>query len=125
VTTSSDSPKLPDLWRVRAGESDFYSPEPGLRRRILCHNANLMLVEHRMEAGWKGARHAHPQDQMVYVISGRLRFQCGGAQNAPFEIGAGDNFIVRGGVEHEASALEACVVLDVFHPTRPDYVPKA
>jgi quercetin dioxygenase-like cupin family protein len=112
---------LPNLWRVRAGESPFHSPEPGLQRRILAHNDNMMLVEHRMEAKWKGARHSHPQDQLVYVISGRLRFVCG---DEAFEIGPGDNFIVRGGVEHEAAALEPCVVLDVFQPTRPEYVPK-
>jgi len=113
---------LPGLWRVRANESPFHSPEPGLQRRILVHNDNMMLVEHRMEGDWKGARHSHPQDQLVYVLSGRLRFVCG---DETFEIGPGDNFIVRGGVEHEAAALgEPCVVLDVFQPTRPEYVPK-
>ena len=111
----------PKIWRVRANQSPSYSPVPGLQRRILAHNDNMMLVEHRMEANWKGARHSHPQDQLVYVISGRLRFACG---DETFEIGPGDNFIVRGNVEHEAAALEACVVLDVFQPTRPEYVPK-
>ena len=48
---------LRDLWRVRANESSFYSPEPGLQRRILAHNDNMMLVEHRMEANWKGLFH--------------------------------------------------------------------
>lgn len=79
----------------------------------------MMLVEHRMEAGWKGARHKHPQEQLVYVLSGRLRFTCG---EESFEAVAGDSFIVPGDIEHEAAALEACVVIDVFHPTRPDYV---
>jgi len=94
-------------------------PEPGLQRRILTHSPTMMLVEHRMQRGWKGARHAHPQEQMVYVLSGRLKFICGTHE---FEIAAGDSFIVPGGIEHEASALEDCVVIDVFHPTRPDYV---
>ena len=96
------------------------NPEPGLERRILTHNPNLMLVEHRMVKGWKGARHAHPQEQLVYVLSGRLSFICG---TEKFEIKAGDSFIVPGDVEHEAAALEDCVVIDVFNPTRPDYVP--
>ena len=110
------------LQLCRACESEFYSPEPGLRRRILAHNDNMMLVEHRMEPDWKGARHAHPQDQLVYVIAGRLRFTCG---DQSFDIGAGDSFIVRGNIEHEAAALgEPCTVLDVFTPTRPDYVPQ-
>ena len=94
-------------------------PEPGLQRRVLTNSSNLMLVEHRMAKGWQGARHSHPHEQMVYVLSGRLRFICG---SDTLEIATGDRFIVPGGIEHQASALEDCVVLDVFHPTRKDYL---
>jgi quercetin dioxygenase-like cupin family protein len=104
---------------TRLSQATALAPEPGLVRRILTHNANLMLVEHRMEKGWKGVRHSHPQEQLVYVLTGRLSFKCG---SDSFEIAAGDSFIVPGNAEHEAAALEACVVIDVFHPTRPDYV---
>jgi quercetin dioxygenase-like cupin family protein len=102
----------------RLAEATALNPEPGLQRRILTHGPNLMLVEHRMVKGWKGARHRHPQEQLVYVLSGRLSFICGADA---FEIAAGDSFIVPGNAEHEAAALEDCVVIDVFHPTRPDY----
>jgi quercetin dioxygenase-like cupin family protein len=80
-----------------------------------------MLVEHHMELGWAGARHSHPHDQMVYVISGRLRFSCGTAE---FEAAAGDSFVLRGGIEHQAWALAPSVILDVFTPCREDYLPK-
>jgi quercetin dioxygenase-like cupin family protein len=111
-----------DLMRVRAGEAAFFSPEPGLRRRILAHNENMMLVEHRMEPAWVGARHSHPHDQLVYIIEGRLRFFCGADE---FDVGAGDSFVLRGGIEHSARALgEPAVVLDVFTPYREDYLPK-
>jgi quercetin dioxygenase-like cupin family protein len=94
------------------------TPEPGLIRRVLASNSQLMLVEHRMEPGWRGARHSHPHHQAVYVLSGRLRFSCGSQE---FEVSGGQSFIVRGGEEHQAEALEASVVLDVFTPTRDDY----
>jgi quercetin dioxygenase-like cupin family protein len=115
-------PKFPDLMRVRNAESEFFTPEPGLQRRILAHNEHMMLVEHRMEDGWVGARHQHPHDQMVYVVKGRLRFGCG---SEVFEVAAGDSFILRGGIDHQAWALEPCVVLDVFTPYREDYVAMA
>jgi quercetin dioxygenase-like cupin family protein len=111
--------RFPDLMRVREAESEFFTPEPGLRRRILAHNEHMMLVEHRMEDGWAGARHSHPHDQMVYVIEGRLRFSCG---TDVFEAARGDSFVLRGGIEHQAWALEPAVVLDVFTPYREDYV---
>jgi quercetin dioxygenase-like cupin family protein len=113
----SDESSKPPISNVN--DAKVHNPEAGLERRILTHSPNLMLVEHRMKRGWKGARHAHPQEQLVYVLVGRLQFICG---THAFEIAAGDSFIVRGNVEHEAAALEDCVVIDVFNPTRPDYI---
>jgi len=118
--TSSLSRAVPELAFVPTDVSPAHSPEPGLTRRILAHNANLMLVEHRMEAGWVGARHSHPHEQLAYVISGHLRVSCGAEA---FEARAGDSFVVKGGVEHQAWALEPCLVLDVFTPARDEYLP--
>jgi quercetin dioxygenase-like cupin family protein len=115
----SDRPAFPDLMRVLPDAAPVSTPEPGLERRVLAHNERMMLVEHRMKVGWAGARHSHPHDQLVYVISGRLRFQCGADE---FEVRGGDSFILRGGLEHQAWAIEPSVVLDVFTPYRDDYV---
>jgi quercetin dioxygenase-like cupin family protein len=119
---TSLSRNVPELMLVRSGESASFSPEPGLLRQILANNENMMLVEHRMQDGWAGARHSHPHDQLVYVISGHLRFSAG---DHVFEARAGDSFVIKGDVEHQAWALAASVVLDVFTPTRHDYLPKA
>ncbi len=120
--TVLDSRAFPDLVRVKAADADFFCPEPGLLRRILAHNEKVMLVEHRMEPTWVGARHSHPHDQMVYIVKGRLLFTCGTDE---FEASAGDSFVLKGGIEHCARALgEPAVVLDVFTPYREDYVPK-
>lgn len=94
------------------------SPEPGLQRQVLAYNENLMLVRHLMQKGWQGTRHSHQQDQLIYVMRGRLRFTGG---LSTFELAAGDSFVVPGGVEHQASALEDSEVLDVFNPYREDY----
>lgn len=79
----------------------------------------MMLVRHTMEAGWQGACHSHPHEQLVYVIRGRLSFVRG---NEKFDIAAGDSLIVPSGVEHQAAAYEASEVLDVFSPSREDYL---
>ena len=93
-------------------------PEDGLERQVLAWSERMMLVRHRMRPGWKGARHSHPHEQMVYVISGHLRFARAGEV---FDLRAGDSIVVAGGVEHEASALEQSEVLDFFTPFRQDY----
>jgi len=94
------------------------TPEQGLQRQVLAFNPNLMLVRHLMEKGWQGALHSHPHDQLVYVVRGHVRFTGG---SSTIEAAAGDSFIVPGGVDHQASALEESEVLDVFNPYREDY----
>jgi quercetin dioxygenase-like cupin family protein len=110
---------FPDVVHVMGGGVQPTSPEPGLERRVGAYNAKLFLAEHRMENGWTGAAHSHPHDQMAYVVSGHLRIQAG---DQTFEIRGGDSFVVRGGVQHQAWALESSVVVDVFTPCREDYI---
>jgi len=112
---------FPDVVRMPAQDAAPFEAEPGLERRVLAHNERMMLVEHHMSVGWAGARHSHPHDQLVYVITGRIRFSCG---PDTFEMARGDSALVRGGVEHQAWALEPSVVLDVFTPYREEYVPR-
>jgi quercetin dioxygenase-like cupin family protein len=111
--------EYPDVAWVVGASVRSSCPEPGLTRRVGAHNDKLFVVEHRMEGEWVGAAHSHPHEQVVYVVSGRLRVTAGGRT---FEVGQGDSFAVRGGVEHQASALEPSVVIDVFTPARLDYL---
>lgn len=106
---------------VKLSDADVSSPESGLLRQVLASSHQMMLVRHVMQAGWQGARHSHPHEQLVYVIKGRLKFACG---DEVVEICAGDSLIVPPNVEHEAAALEAAEVLDIFTPFREDYLPK-
>ena len=96
-------------------------PEPGLRRQVMSYSPSMMLVRHRMEKGWVGAKHSHPHEQMVYVVSGHIIFEHPGGT---LDARAGTSFLVPGGVDHQASALEDSEVLDVFTPYREDYAPK-
>src|SRR5450631_4396590 len=100
---------FPDLVVKSGDEMARSHPELGLTRLIGAHNGKLLLAEHHMEAGWAGAAHSHPHDQMAYVVSGHLRVRAG---ERTFEVRTGDSFVIQGGVEHQASALEPSVVID-------------
>jgi len=103
---------------VKTGDAQSFTPESGMKRQVLAHSDQLMLVRHYFDAGWVGARHSHPHHQLVYVVKGSIRADVAGRV---FDVHAGDSFVVDGGVEHQASALEASEVLDVFTPLREDY----
>jgi quercetin dioxygenase-like cupin family protein len=96
----------------------LFSPETGLSRQVLAYDGALMLVRHLMQKGWIGARHSHPHEQLVYVVRGHIHFT---GEDSAFEARAGDSFVVPGGIEHQASAVEDSEVLDVFTPVREDY----
>jgi quercetin dioxygenase-like cupin family protein len=106
---------------VPSNDGVMTDPEDGLRRQVMSFSPSMMLVRHRMRKGWVGARHSHPHEQLVYIVSGHLIFEHPGGR---FEAKTGDSFLVSGGVEHQASALEDSEVLDVFTPYREDYAPK-
>jgi quercetin dioxygenase-like cupin family protein len=108
-----------DFCFVRSTAAATCSPEGGLIRRVGAYNDKLLLAEHRMEKGWVGARHQHVHDQIVYVVSGQISVTVGATT---FAAASGDSFVVRGGVDHQATALEDSVVLDVFTPCRDEYL---
>ncbi len=103
---------------IGAGTVNTTHPEDGLTRQVLAFNPEMMLVRHHMQSGWRGARHSHPHQQMVYVVQGHIHFVCG---TETFDARAGDSFIVPGGVEHQARAVTDSEVLDFFVPFREDY----
>jgi quercetin dioxygenase-like cupin family protein len=110
---------IPDLVVVKHQEGKTSEPEAGLKRRVLAYNEKLFLAEHEMSKGWVGKVHSHTHDQVVYVVRGHLKVTC---QGRTFEVHSGDTFVVRGGIEHGASALEESLVIDVFTPWREDYL---
>lgn len=110
---------FPDLVVVTHEGGKKSEPEGGLKRVVLAYNDKLFLAEHEMVKGWVGTVHSHPHDQIVYVVQGHLRVTC---QGKTFDVRTGDTFVVRGGVEHGASAMEDSRVIDVFTPCREDYI---
>ena len=104
---------------ITASNSETMStPEPGLRRQVMSYSSAMMLIRHTMVKGWVGTKHSHPHEQIVYIVSGRIRFEHPGGV---FDVGPGESFLVPANVEHQASALEDSEVLDIFTPMREDY----
>ena len=107
-----------DFIVVDSRESRTSVPEAGRERKMMASNDKLSLVEHRMQRGWVGSKHSHPHDQIAYVVRGHVKVSCLGQT---CDLRAGDSFVVRGGVEHSAIAVEDSLVIDVFTPCRQDY----
>jgi quercetin dioxygenase-like cupin family protein len=71
------------------------------------------------DAGSKLPVHAHPQEQIAHVLSGRVRFVVHGQ---PVEVGPGESAYFASNQPHGATTLETAVVIDTFSPPRDDYL---
>jgi quercetin dioxygenase-like cupin family protein len=93
---------------------------PGVTRRVFSGN-RATLAFTTLEPGHTPHPHSHPHEQIVYIISGKLRFVVGD-EDAIVE--SGDMLVIPPGVEHWAETIgsDPAVDLSVFSPCRDDYV---
>lgn len=90
---------------------------PGIHRRTLASSAHMMLMEVQLKAGSSLPIHSHPQEQVTYVVKGRLRMMLAGE---PHELAAGDVLLMLGDALHGVEVLEDALVIDTFSPPRWD-----
>lgn len=93
-------------------------PMPGIeRRRVIGQH---MMVSHiRLAAGTIVASHQHANEQIVLVLSGRLRFgigEDGAPDRRSVVVAAGEVLLLPANTPHAAEALEESLVLDAFSP---------
>ncbi|MBC8084796.1 MAG: cupin domain-containing protein [Hymenobacter sp.] len=91
----------------------------GVRRQVLAHDPQLMLVRVAFETGGIGALHQHVHTQMSYVESGIFRATVASETRI---MRAGDVLHVPSNVWHGMECLGAGVLLDVFNPVREDFI---
>jgi quercetin dioxygenase-like cupin family protein len=87
--------------------------------RQMLNGDAMTLARILLASGAIVPEHAHDNEQIATVISGRLLFRLGSEETV---VGAGQSLVIAGGVPHRVEALEDSVVLDVFSPRREDWI---
>lgn len=64
-------------------------------------------------------KHSHESEQLTYVFEGSLRLVVAGEE---FIVSKGEILVIPAWVEHEATAIEDTVELDIFSPIRKDWL---
>jgi quercetin dioxygenase-like cupin family protein len=104
---------------VRSAEVPWETVGDGVRRQVLGHGPDLMMVVVRFEPGAVGALHSHLHRQVTYVAEGSFEVSVDGTWRV---LGPGDCFYVAAGLEHGVVAREAGTLVDVFTPAREDFL---
>ena len=87
---------------------DYVTPKHSRAHGELLTGESIEVGRLRFKAGEGATPHAHPQEQFMFVIEGRLRVTLDGETA---EIGPGDAFHARPNVLHNVTALEDSQVL--------------
>lgn len=90
----------------------------GVHRRTMAITDEEMLCEFFLERDSLVPEHSHMNDQVGYVIYGKVELTVGGQAHI---CQPGDSYAIPGGVAHSARALVDSLVIDVFSPPRNDY----
>jgi quercetin dioxygenase-like cupin family protein len=104
---------------VRGAEVAWQQMDAGVRRQVLAHGPDLMLVRVDFQAGAVGRVHHHPHRQATYVVAGRFEVTVGGETTA---LETGDSFFAMADVPHGVRALDDGTLLDCFTPAREDFL---
>ena len=89
-----------------------------ITRRLVAGD-QCMLVVWQMKAGAHAAAHQHPNEQIFWMLKGKMEFRLGDERRT---CGPGDVAVIPGGVEHEAWFPEDTEVIDIFAPPREDFL---
>jgi quercetin dioxygenase-like cupin family protein len=92
-----------------------------LSRRFISTD-RMMLAQVFLEKGCVVAHHAHENEQLTYILEGKLRFWLGEDESEVVEVGAGEVLQIPSWVPHKAEALETTLDVDIFAPPRQDWL---
>ncbi len=89
-------------------------------RKTLIYHENTLMIEVHIEAGGCVTMHNHPQVQTGYCIKGAIDLEVNGEKAV---CRPGSAWVIPGGADHETTATEPYIIVEIFSPVREDYKP--
>ena len=90
--------------------------------RRLISGDRLMIAHVYLAEGAIVPTHAHDNEQLTYILEGRLRFFLGDEGEQVVDVGVGEVLHIPSNLPHRAEALEDTLDVDVFSPPRLDWL---
>ena len=90
-------------------------------RRIVS-GESTMVAHVYLQQGAIVPEHSHHNEQITYVLKGKLRFWVGDDFAEVVDVGEGEVLHLPSNVPHKAEALEETLDVDIFSPPRQDWL---
>ncbi|PJF22755.1 MAG: cupin domain-containing protein [Phototrophicales bacterium] len=107
-----------DGYFVAVADTEQIEMRPGVHRRTMGITDEVMLCEFFIERDTVIEAHSHHNDQVGYVVYGKIEIQIGDEVRVCLP---GESYAIPGGVQHSARAIVDTLTIDVFSPPRNDY----
>ena len=92
-------------------------------RRIIT-GEKVMLTHVYLKKGAMVPMHSHFNEQITYILEGKLKFWIESEDADPITVGPGDVLVLPSNLSHKAEALEDTLDVDIFAPPREDWLKK-
>lgn len=106
------------LVKLDGADGHLVSGEYSTARGPVLRSDNLELTRGFYERGKGADTHSHPEEQIIYVLTGRARVTLGGEE---YEVSPGQVSFHPSNVPHALVALEDLTVLSVKRLVSPTY----
>ena len=94
---------------------------PLIGRRLIA-TERMMIAHVYLQQGSIVPRHEHENEQLTYILEGKLRFWLGDDEAEIVDVGAGEVLHIPSHLPHKAEALETTLDMDIFCPPRADWL---
>ncbi len=103
---------------------DTMPKEPVTNRidRRIVTGEQVMVAHVYLKEGAIVPEHSHHNEQLTYILKGKLRFWVGEEFSQVIDVAAGEVLHLPANVPHKAEALEETLDLDIFCPPRQDWL---
>ena len=95
--------------------------KPDLHRRLIS-GERMMIAHVYLDQGCIVPKHSHENEQLTYILEGKLRFWLGEDEAEIVDVAAGEVLHLPSQLPHRAEALEDTLDVDVFSPPRQDWL---
>ena len=113
----------PTVHHYRWADMPRETLNPLLGRRLIS-TERMMIAHVYLDEGCIVPMHEHENEQLTYILEGKLRFWIGKDEDDVVDVAAGEVLHIRPGAPHKAEALEPTLDLDIFCPPREDWLDK-
>jgi quercetin dioxygenase-like cupin family protein len=92
--------------------------------RRMITGEKVMLTHVYLRKGAVVPMHAHANEQITYILEGKIRFWIETEDADPIILGPGEVLTLPSNLPHSAEALEDTLDVDIFAPPREDWLNK-